>query len=185
MAFRPGNYVHKAHRSAFGCVSPRTPPEPLGSHNHKQMRAVTRHIARSHATLRPPHLLSKFYYFSEKLIRRFFHISPFSSYTNNDHNYGLSHLLRLLQCIQSQTHSLPLSNLRKIRMQNLLRNIPLWRRRLRSQVHVLQHRLYPFAHPPPRSNKGFHFWPLRTTPGGHSLRARTRHASRRTSRRRP
>jgi hypothetical protein len=21
-----GNYVHKAHRSAFGCVSPRTPP---------------------------------------------------------------------------------------------------------------------------------------------------------------
>ena len=39
----PGNVVHKAHRSAFGCVSPRTPPHSVTSENYTAFNRIPSH----------------------------------------------------------------------------------------------------------------------------------------------
>jgi hypothetical protein len=118
----------------------------------------------------------------------FFFIPPLSfTVLTNDFKYGrlyLFHLLLPIQCIQSQTHSMPFRVLCKACLQNLLRNIPLRRRCIRYKVHVLQHHLHTFSHSSTRTHQDLPRRTLRTTPGRHSIRSRTCHASSRTNRRR-
>ncbi len=54
-----------------------------------------------------------------------------------DNKYVLLHLFWPFQCFQSQTYFLPFRRLCQECLPKLLWNFPLWRRRLRGQVHVL------------------------------------------------
>ena len=118
-----------------------------------------------------------------------FFFIPHLSFTvlTNNFKYArlyLFHLLLPIQCIQSQTHSMPFRVLCKACLQNLLRNIPLRGRCLPSKVHVLQYHLYTFSHSATRTHQDLPRRTFRTTPARHSIRSRTCHASSRTNRRR-
>ena len=118
----------------------------------------------------------------------FFFIPPLSfTVLTNNFKYArlyLFHLLLPIQCIQSQTHSMPFRGLCKACLQNLLRNIPLRGRCIPSKVHVLQYHLHTFSHSATRTHQDLPRRTLRTTPARHSIRSRTCHASSRTNRRR-
>jgi len=118
-----------------------------------------------------------------------FHI--FTSFVSSSHSfdskYGLHlfHLLRTIQCILSQTHSLPFRLLFQIRMQSLLSDFPLWRWRLRSQVPLLQHSIHSFTTSTRRPHKVLPHWRLRKASTRHPIRSRTSHASCRSGRTQP
>ena len=173
---------HRKTRHTTRCIQSHDTRHVAFSHTtHDPLHSVTRHTTSQHTTHTNSHSFSITFTKNWFL----FYFTSILSVLTNDFKYDrlyLFHLLRRIQCIQSQTHSLPIRVLCKACLQNLLRNIPLRRWRLRSKVHVLQHRLHTFSHSQTRSHKDLPRRPIRTTPGGCSIRSRTCHASTRASR---